>query len=185
MYCSMPKKRNLKLNKLNKISGLSRWEAKATKREQGLRIGCGSGRGAGPYTVPGHPIRLPVCVEALRPGSRDSSERANMECQDSLLPWGISLELVPLVAVAVLPSGRAQAAVVASGSVPAVLGSASSEPGVCSCCRLPQLALFSPRWPSMVWDTRVSEKRAHSANRGSTTYVMKPGGTGGQEADSG
>ena len=41
-------------------------------------------------------------------------------------------------------------------------------------CKPPQLALFSPRWPNMVWERRVSEKRAHSANRGSTTYVMKP-----------
>lgn len=53
------KKRNLKLNKLNKISGLSRWEAKATKHKQGVRIRQGSGG----------PAQPPVCGEALRPGS--------------------------------------------------------------------------------------------------------------------
>ena len=88
------------------------------------------------------------------------------------------MELVPPAAVAVLRFllVAAAAAVESSVSVPAELGSASSETEVCSCCRLPQLALFSPMWPNMVWDRRVSEKRAHSANSGSATYVMKPEG---------
>lgn len=86
------------------------------------------------------------------------------------------MELVPPAAVAVLLFLLAAVAAASSVSVPAELGSASSETEVCSCCRLPQLALFSPMWPSMVWDRRVSEKRAHSANSGSATYVMKPEG---------
>lgn len=89
------------------------------------------------------------------------------------------MELVRPAAVAVLLS-RLAAAAACSVSVSAALGSASSETEVCSCCRPPQLALFSPMWPSMVWDRRVSEKRAHSANSGSATYVMKP--EGGEEA---
>lgn len=45
MYCSMPKKEELKLNKLNKISGLSRWEAKATKQTRcSERVGQRHGR---------------------------------------------------------------------------------------------------------------------------------------------
>lgn len=119
----------------------------------------------------GRPTR-PQCV--VRPWGRGQGhesegwgERAHEECQDSLLPWGISLELVPPAAAAMLPS---------SMSVPVVQGSASSGTDVCSCCRPPQLALFSPMWPNIVWDRRVSEKRAHSANSGSATYVMKPEG---------
>lgn len=131
---------------------------------------------------PSHAPPGPQCV--VRPwgrgqGSGGWGERAHEECQDSLLPWGISLELVPPAVVAVLLSLRAVAPAAAVGSfasVPAVMGSASSVTEVCSCCRPPQLALFSPMWPSMVWDRRVSEKRAHSANSGSATYVMKPEG---------
>lgn len=82
------------------------------------------------------------------------------DSHDPLLPWGISLEPFPP------PS-----------STPAAPGSTSSPSEAASCCRPPQLALFSPMWPSMVWDRHVSEKRAHSMNSGSATYVMKPGGT--------
>lgn len=109
-----------------------------------------------------------VCGEALRPLSGGWGDS-----QDSLLPWGISLEPFPPASVALLLSLRAAAAA-SSASTPALLDSASSETEVCSCCRPHQLALFSPMWPNMVWDKRVSEKRAHSANSGSTTYVMKP-----------
>lgn len=100
----------------------------------------------------------PQCVDEAQ-GSGGQSERVNKECQDSLLPWGISLERLPPALVSV-----------------------SSEMAVCSGCRPPQLALFSPMWPNMVWDRRVSENRAHSPNSGSATYVMKPGGDRSAEA---
>lgn len=58
------KKEELKLNKLSKISGLSRWEAKATKHKLGVRNGWGSGVAANRW-VP-HPTPSVYC-EALRP----------------------------------------------------------------------------------------------------------------------
>ena len=95
------------------------------------------------------------------------------------------MELVAPVAVAVVTAvGSTAEADSGSDSVTAgvdmvkkagLLGSSSSGLENPSCCtNPPQLALFSPRWPSMVWDRRVSENRPHSANKGSTTYVMKP-----------
>lgn len=57
MYCSMPKKRKLKLNKLNKISGLSGWEAKATERIS-VSIRWGWGGDGGP---PGHQCVVRAC----------------------------------------------------------------------------------------------------------------------------
>lgn len=175
------KKEELKLNKLSKISGLSRWEAKATKHKLGVRNGWGSGVAANRW-VP-HPTPSVYC-EALRPPGVTRLRWNGTEgvCQDSLLPWGISLELVPPAVVAVLQSLGAVAA--SPVSAQAVLGSASSETGAGSCCKPPQLALFSPMWPSMVWDRRVSQKRAHSANSGSATYVIKPeGGERAADAD--
>lgn len=77
-------------------------------------------------------------------------------CHDSWLPWDKALELGSSVAR------------VGSDSPSSELPDASGSMAL-------QLALFRPKWPSMVWESRVSEKRAHSANRGSTTYVMKPG----------
>lgn len=78
-------------------------------------------------------------------------------CHDSGLPWVKALEL-------------------GSSEDRAGSDSPSSELPDASGSMVLQLALFRPRWPSIVWESRVSEKRAHSANRGSTTYVMKPGG---------
>lgn len=61
------KKRKLKLNKLNKISGLSRWEAKATERiSVSIRWGWGVWR----------PTWPPVCGEGLWPASGGWGERA-------------------------------------------------------------------------------------------------------------
>lgn len=76
-------------------------------------------------------------------------------CHDSGLPWVKALEL-------------------GSSEDRAGSDSPSSELPDASGSMVLQLALFRPRWPSIVWESRVSEKRAHSANRGSTTYVMKP-----------
>lgn len=66
------KKRKLKLNKLNKISGLSRWEAKATERMSvSIRWGCGGGDG-GP---PGHQCVVRACGQRQEAEVRGGTPR--------------------------------------------------------------------------------------------------------------
>lgn len=132
---------------------------KKQRTKPGVRTRRSSGTGARPLNDP-----VPSVWWGLKAGVGDCRRsRAREERQDSVFPWGISLELLSPAVVAAPPA--------VSASVP---GSPSSEVRACSCCRPPQVALFSPMWPSMVWERRVSEKRAHSANSGSATYVMKP-----------